>query len=419
MSGSTTSTSASFEFSASEVGSTFQCRLDAAAYAACTSPVSYSGLALGTHSFDVRATDAAGNVDPTPATNGWTVAAPADTTPPDTSITSGPSGTVTATTASFAFTATEPSTFECRLDVSAWAACTSPRDYAALAAGSHTFDVRATDGAGNVDQTPASQTWTVQAATVNNDAFANAQVLAGAGGSATGSTVGFTKEAGEPNHAGNAGGHSAWWTWTAPASGSVTIDTIGSPFDTLLAVYTGTSVAALTQVAANDDASGTQSRVTFTATAGVVYRIAVDGFAGASGSVTVNWSQSTATSTSNDMFASAATLSGTATATNSGATKEAGEPNHAGNAGGHSLWWTWTAPASGQVTISLAGSSFDTLLGVYLGTAVSTLTQVAANDDANGGLQSQVTFSATAGQLYRIAVDGYAGAVGNVKIAVT
>ena len=88
--------------------------------------------------------------------------------------------------------------------------------------------------------------------------------------------------------------------------------------------------------------------------------------------------------------------------------------NHAGNAGGHSFWWTWTAPATRQVTVSLAGSSFDTLLGVYLGTAVSALTQVAANDDTNGELQSQVTFSATAGQVYRIAVDGYAGAAGTV-----
>src|SRR5205823_1415239 len=59
--------------SANEGGSHFQCALDAAAYAACTSPVSYSGLAAGSHAFAVRAIDAAGNVDPTPATRTWTV----------------------------------------------------------------------------------------------------------------------------------------------------------------------------------------------------------------------------------------------------------------------------------------------------------------------------------------------------------
>src|SRR5207248_9187787 len=110
------------------------------------------------------------------------------------------------------------------------------------------------------------------------DLFANAQTLSGASGTVSGTTVGMTKEAGEPNHAGNAGGHSIWYAWTAPAAGSVTVDTIGSSFDTLLAAYTGSSVSALTTIASNDDASGTQSRITFTAAAGTTYRIAVDGY---------------------------------------------------------------------------------------------------------------------------------------------
>lgn len=85
----------------------------------------------------------------------------ADTTPPDTTITSGPSGSTTATGASFSFTSSEsPSTFACTLDGSK-SPCTSPRTYTGLAAGQHTFTVAATDSAGNTDPTPATRTWTV------------------------------------------------------------------------------------------------------------------------------------------------------------------------------------------------------------------------------------------------------------------
>src|SRR5438132_1820590 len=152
------SSSASFSFTATEAGSSFACQLDASAFAACTSPKSYSGLADGSHTFRVRATDPAGNTDPTPASYTWTV----DTTPPDTTITAAPPATTTSSSASFSFTATEAgSTFACRLDASAFAACASPKSYSGLADGSHTFRVRATDPAGNTDPTPATYTWTV------------------------------------------------------------------------------------------------------------------------------------------------------------------------------------------------------------------------------------------------------------------
>src|SRR5438552_2355269 len=89
---------------------------------------------------------------------------------------------------------------------------------------------------------------------------------------------------------------------------------------------------------------------------------------------------------SNDNFASAMVITGsssTVAGTNVDATKEAGEPSHAGNPGGASVWFSWTAPARGQATFSTAGSSFDTLLAAYRGTIVSGLTRVAANDDMN------------------------------------
>lgn len=124
-----------------------------------------------------------------------------------------------------------------------------------------------------------------------NDNFASPRFLPGPNGTVSASNVAATKESGEPNHAGNAGGRSVWYTWTAPAPGPVTFHTRGSSFDTLLAVYHGGSVGGLTLVAASDDISPTvrQSSVTFTATAGMVYRIAVDGYVGLSGAVRLQW----------------------------------------------------------------------------------------------------------------------------------
>ncbi|WP_181037274.1 phytase [Arthrobacter sp. 4R501] len=84
-----------------------------------------------------------------------------DTAPPDTSISGGPSGTSSSTSAEFTFTATEPGTFECALDGGAFEGCTSPKNYADLAVGSHVFAVRATDAAGNSDPTPAERTWVI------------------------------------------------------------------------------------------------------------------------------------------------------------------------------------------------------------------------------------------------------------------
>jgi hypothetical protein len=87
-----------------------------------------------------------------------------DTTRPNTFIDSGPSGSVIDTSATFTVSASEPSTFMCRLDGGPFAPCTSPVSYANLTAGSHTFQAAATDGSYNVDASPAERSWTVAAA---------------------------------------------------------------------------------------------------------------------------------------------------------------------------------------------------------------------------------------------------------------
>jgi hypothetical protein len=145
--------SGNFTFTASEPTATFQCKLDAGAFAACTSPHAYSGLAGGPHTFTVQATDASGTGE---ASHTWTI----DTVAPAATITGKPSNPSKLNSASFMFTASEPSTFQCKLDDAAIESCISPKAYTALADGQHTFQVKATDQAGN-SGAAAAYTWSI------------------------------------------------------------------------------------------------------------------------------------------------------------------------------------------------------------------------------------------------------------------
>jgi len=267
----TNSTSAGFTFESSEQSSTFECSFDGSAFTTCTSPSDHGGLSDGAHTFTVRATDAKGNVDATPATHNWSVdsvapsltsttpaadgtgvatttavtaafseamdagtitpstftvtsaagsvagsvaynattnsatftpaaplsgtttysaevaalvkdaagnalgtahtwsfttAAETDVTPPETTIESGPTGSVRETSASFTFGSSEAgSTFECSLDGAPFAPCTSAVAHDGLSEGGHVFEVKATDASGNTDPTPATRSWTVDTST--------------------------------------------------------------------------------------------------------------------------------------------------------------------------------------------------------------------------------------------------------------
>ncbi|HLM44586.1 MAG TPA: Ig-like domain-containing protein, partial [Myxococcaceae bacterium] len=165
----TNSASATFTFvhAGTEPGPvTYQCKLDAETdFTDCTSPQSYTGLGEGAHVLFVRAVDAAGNVDPTPARHDWIV----DLTPPDTTVTAGPPRYTNSRNASLQFThvGTEAGTvtYRCKLETETFfTSCTSPRLYTDLADGTYTFQVRAVDAAGNSDQTSATHVWTVDTA---------------------------------------------------------------------------------------------------------------------------------------------------------------------------------------------------------------------------------------------------------------
>ncbi len=142
-----------------EAGAALQASLDGAAYATVTATFTLSNVADGAHTLNVRARDAAGNLDATPATYSWTV----DTQAPDTTIAGSPAAHTNATSASFTFASEAGVTFQASLDGAAYTAATSPYTSGTLPDGLHTFDVRAVDAAGNADTTPASFAWTVDA----------------------------------------------------------------------------------------------------------------------------------------------------------------------------------------------------------------------------------------------------------------
>lgn len=142
---------------------TFECDLDASGiFTPCSAGPTFSGLLDGPHTLAVRAVDALGATDPSSADVTWTV----DLTAPVITWGTVSLGTASGATSTFAFSATDASAiagFECSLDDASFAACTSPVTTAALAAGAHRFQVRASDSAGNVSEI-AEQSWTVAAA---------------------------------------------------------------------------------------------------------------------------------------------------------------------------------------------------------------------------------------------------------------
>ncbi|HEX8551181.1 MAG TPA: S8 family serine peptidase [Abditibacteriaceae bacterium] len=276
----------------------------------------------------------------------------------------------------------------------------------------------------------------VSVAAPPNDLFANSTVLDPAtGGSATGTNVGANLETGEFDPTYGRGLSSIWYSWTAPTNGVATFSTAGSAIDTVLTVSTGAVVNALTQVDINDDDAALNglktSRVRFTAVAGTTYRIRIDnagyatseasiGFPATHGTIKLAWTFAGAPA--NDLFTNAQTLTtanGQVSGTNVGANVETGEFDPTYGSGGESVWYRWTAPATGRVTFSTQGSKtsagldYNTDLAVFTGTQVNALTSVAENNDdaqAAPNTWSRVRYTAIAGTTYFLRVDngGYA-----------
>lgn len=250
-----------------------------------------------------------------------------------------------------------------------------------------------------------------------NDDFANAQQLVGTSVFVTGSNAGATPEGMEPRHDGGSAAASVWYKWRVAVPGVATVHTGGSTFDTILAVYKGTSYFDLTEVTSNDDASDVTdatSKVRFVVSPLVTYYVAVDGYFGDIGQISLSLSFEQVEPAANDHYADATTVAGAnvvVSGSNFMATMETNELTPTQN-GGASVWWTWEAPSSERYAITTAGSDFDTILSVYEGQ-----TLMAWNDDA-GEVTSFVRIKATAGTRYHISVQGYVGEMGNIRLGI-
>lgn len=249
-----------------------------------------------------------------------------------------------------------------------------------------------------------------------SDQFAARSVLDGASASFDGANGAATAEIGEPNHGGTRR-RTLWGAWKAPGTGNVTVDTLGSSYNTVLAVYVGQRLDGLKMVAQNDDLTDSSlSRLTFPTLAGETYSIAVDGEVANNtsvGNARVNVAFTPINQPGGvvgmDHFEERQTLSSGMAALGVCNTRFFGidtfEPARTGNRD-QTAWWRWIAPTNGTVTLDTLQSNFDTILTVYVGTRLDGLTEVAQSIDTGNVRQSLVTFQARAGQEYQIHVDG-------------
>ena len=272
-----------------------------------------------------------------------------------------------------------------------------------------------------------------------NDQFASALVLPGTAMVNQGGTIeGASVEAGEPDPEVSffplGPAQTVWYAWTPPATGTYTLrieaDEI-TGWEPAAAVYAGPTLAVLTLLdkaenlafAPSEKETGLLS-ATFAATAGQPIRLQVGGLAFYTTIGTFNLSIAPATRPLQDDFASAADAGTSLVYAGEGSllesTRQTGEPNHYAPIGGAtsltstSIWWKWTAPAAGPVTVDTRGSDGDTVLAVYrAGTSPATLgglVLVGGEDDINfdrNALGAVHTFTAAAGANYYFAVTGY------------
>lgn len=286
-----------------------------------------------------------------------------------------------------------------------------------LSAGTYSFKVSASSAAGTSPYSTLSNS-VVVSTSGNNDFFSSARVLSGTSGSTNDSNTSATREAGEPTTHG-ATSSTKWYSYTPSSSGFLTVDTNGSSFDTVLGVFTGSSVSSLTAHSTNDDGGdGYSSLVSFSVSTGTTYFVQVGAWSsGSTGSITVNWSLGAAScfgSPINDSLSCATNLnnsSGTIYADNYSATLEYSEPGTASICA--SVWYKITPSGSGTANFDTDGSSFDTVLTLYRSSSATgtygALSYVNESDDYSDTDRTSYLGgqTITSGYTYFIRVAGY------------
>lgn len=255
--------------------------------------------------------------------------------------------------------------------------------------------------------------------TPSNDDFSNSAQLNGTSISFDSTTTYATTELGEGRHGGQVTGKSVWYTWTAPRSGPVIIKSQGvtPSFLPIADIYVGTSVSNLTTVSGRTIGlvvSNRISTVSFAAQINQTYALVIAGFSALTGDFTLAIEMPSPPV--NDDFANRSPKAGalwSVDAVNLYASSEVGEPDHAGNKGGKSIWYSWTAPVSGPVTVTATGDRFVVLLDVYSGNSVSNLAPVSRTIRfPSTNFITTMTFSARYSTHYAIALDGFNGGMG-------
>lgn len=214
-----------------------------------------------------------------------------------------------------------------------------------------------------------------------NDDFAGATLVNAMPFEVTGDTTSSTLEAGEPQPSCSQTETSVWYRLDQTEAVRIDATTVGSSFDTVLAVYRGTSLADLREIACNDDGTGATAEVAFKTLAGQSYFIQLSGFGDAAGPFSLAL-RATRTVLDNDSFAKAAALSGssfTLAGDGTGKTLEAGEPSRAcGYQIIASSWYSFTAT---EKTAIFAATHEHTITVAYRGSSLEDLTEVSCNHD--------------------------------------
>lgn len=221
------------------------------------------------------------------------------------------------------------------------------------------------------------------------------------------------------------GGNDIWFVYRASCTGTLTGDTCGSGFDTVLQVFDATCTAcgSFTAGVCNDDACGLQSSVSLAVTTGGTYYFRVGGFGGSTGTFGLNITCTAGGGGPADdecLGATPISLGVNAGLTNIGYTTSS--PGWPCGAGGNDVWFSFRAACTAPHTFYTCGlgTNFDTTLQVFsglCGCSGAGLTDLGCNDDSCG-LQSSVTASLTLGTVYLVRVGGFAGRTGNFDLTV-